>query len=253
MIAFDIAAERIDQTPFEAAAGPAQGKAPIVGLVEAIHKVVTSIDLDAKASVAEFIGVAQPWRDARIESRIDNRELSVHASGDVLGMTAKVRLEYSARDPARTLTSHLEGGRFSSEKLPGGVRPGEVAGTLGGLRGEEEPFQVGVEHQIPGLLRHLERRLADVEPGVVDEDVQSLASNPRRGGDAGGDAVQIAHVQRQRRGLDSGLSQTDGGRFRPLHALRQLSHGDPCPGGGQRLRRCLPDPRAGAGHQRAQP
>jgi hypothetical protein len=135
-IALDLAAERVDQTPFMAAAEPAQGKAPMVGLVEIIHDITTSIDLDAKTSVAEFIGMAAGWRDARVESRIDDRVLAARASGELLGMRAKVDLEYSARDPKRILTWRLEGGRFSTEKLPGAVRPGEVAGTLGGLRGD---------------------------------------------------------------------------------------------------------------------
>jgi uncharacterized protein involved in outer membrane biogenesis len=158
LIAFDLAAERVDQTPFEAAAEPAQGKAPMVGLVEAIHEAATSIDLDAKAAVAEFIGVAQPWRDARIETRIDNRVLAVHASGEVLGMRAKVRLEYSARDPKRTLTWHLEGGRFSTEKLPGGVRPGEVVGTLGGLRGELKGSGANAEQLVASMHLNLDAR-----------------------------------------------------------------------------------------------
>jgi uncharacterized protein involved in outer membrane biogenesis len=135
-IALDLAAERVDQTPFLAGAEPAHGKAPMVGFVELIHHVATSVDLDAKASVSEFIGMAAGWRDAKVESRIHDNVLALRAGGELLGMKAKVALDYSARDPKRALTWHLEGGRFSTEKLPGTVQLGEIAGTLGGLRGE---------------------------------------------------------------------------------------------------------------------
>lgn len=135
LIALDFTAQLVDETPFLAAAEPASDKTPMVGMAEAVHEIATRIDLDAKISVAEFIGMAAGWRAARVESRIDDRVLVLHASGDVLGMKAKAILDYSARDPKRTLSWHLEGGRFSTEKLPGGTRPGEVAGTLGGLRG----------------------------------------------------------------------------------------------------------------------
>ncbi|HXV10181.1 MAG TPA: AsmA family protein [Burkholderiales bacterium] len=158
LIALDLTAQLIDETPFLAAAGPASDKAPMVGMAEGIHEVATRIDLDAKISVAEFIGMAAGWRAARVESRIDDRLLVLHASGDVLGMKAKAVLDYSARDPKRTLTWHLEGGRFSTEKLPGGARPGEVAGTLGGLRGELRAAGVDAQELVKSARLNLEAR-----------------------------------------------------------------------------------------------
>ena len=135
-LTLDVAAEAFDEEPFVAGKARAEGRTAIEGSVELIHTVATSLDLNAKATVGRFIGLVAVGRNSSVEARIDDRDLSIHGTGDILGVRTKVALDYSARDPKRTLTWRLEGGKFSSEKMQGSARPGQLAGTIGGLRGE---------------------------------------------------------------------------------------------------------------------
>ncbi len=87
-----------------------------------------------------------------------------------------------------------------------------VAG--GGLRGEEGPLEVHVEDEVVVLLADLEERLADLDAGVVDEDVEAP-----EGGDGGADeALGLrgdADVGAERDGLPAQLLdlRRDGARF----------------------------------------
>ncbi len=55
-----------------------------------------------------------------------------------------------------------------------------VAGSR--LRGEKGALEVHAEHEVVVLLGDVEKRLADLDAGVVDEDVEAT-----EGGDGGGD------------------------------------------------------------------
>jgi len=136
LITLDLAAGTFDEKPFVAGRARAEGRTAIEGYVALLHSIATSIDLDAKATVGQLIGLVAVGRDSAVEARIDDRELAIRGTGDILGMRTKVTLGYSARDPKRTFDWRLEGGKFSSEKMEGTARPGQLTGTVGGLRGE---------------------------------------------------------------------------------------------------------------------
>ena len=135
-ITLDVAAEAFDEKPFVTGRARAEGRTTIEGYVALLHSIATRIDLNAKGTVGQFIGLVAVGRNSTVDARIDDRELVIHGAGDILGMRTKVALDYSARDPKRTLTWRLEGGKFSSEKMEGTARPGQLTGTVGGLRGE---------------------------------------------------------------------------------------------------------------------
>jgi len=135
-ITLDLTADAYDEKPFVAGRARAEGRTEIEGYVALLHSIATSIDLNAKATVGQFIGLVAVGRNSTVEARIDDRELVIHGAGDILGMRTKVALDYSARHPKRTLTWRMEGGKFSSEKMQGAARPGQLTGTVGGLRGE---------------------------------------------------------------------------------------------------------------------
>ncbi len=135
-ITLDFAAEAFDERPFVTGRARAEGRTTIEGYIALLHSIATSIDLNAKATVGQFIGLVAVGRNSTVDARIDDRELVIHGAGDILGMRTKVALDYSARDPKRTLAWRMEGGKFSSEKMQGAARPGQLTGTVGGLRGE---------------------------------------------------------------------------------------------------------------------
>src|SRR5581483_9528971 len=67
-----------------------------------------------------------------------------------------------------------------------------------GLGNEERAAEIGLEHEIPIIPRDLERRLADIAPGIVDEDVDPSIV---RGGSIRhpANALLVANVQRERK------------------------------------------------------
>jgi len=135
-ITLDLAAEAFDERPFVTGRARALGKTTIESYIDLLHELASRIDLSANATVGQFIGLVAVGRNSTVDARIDDRELVIHGAGDILGMRTKVALDYSARDPKRTLTWRMEGGKFSSEKMEGTARPGQLTGTVGGLRGE---------------------------------------------------------------------------------------------------------------------
>lgn len=157
-LALDLAGARVDASPFAAGARRVSGKTALEVYVEAIHHIAISIDLDAKATVGEFVGLATAGRDGRMDMRINDRELALRGSGEVLGMRTTATLDYSARAAKRTLAWHLEGGRFSTKALRGEARPGEVTGTLGGLRGDFKASGADSHELMASALVSLEAR-----------------------------------------------------------------------------------------------
>ena len=80
-----------------------------------------------------------------------------------------------------------------------------------GLRHEEGAAQVGVQDQVPIVPGDFQRRFAHVAAGIVDQHID-LAVVRDGGLDHGLDAVEAAHVQRQRQcpaaqRLDLGLER----------------------------------------------
>ena len=77
------------------------------------------------------------------------------------------------------------------------------------LRQEEGPLQVGVKDGIPFCRGIVQRRAADVHPGIVDQDVDPAEPRHDRFHGAG-DGVQVGHIQRHREGLPPGAAFAAG-------------------------------------------
>ena len=107
--------------------------------------------------------------------------------------------------------------------------------------------QVGVENGIPVVPGHIERRLANVAAGVVDQDID-LAEVRLDGRHRSLNAGMIAHVQIDRKCLSAERLNFRGERRQgPLVAAGDGQIG---PGAGQRARKILAQATAGTGHQR---
>ncbi len=134
---FDLSGERVDLRPFTSAAGLGRGANWLEDYVEFLDTLAHQIDLDGKVAVGEYVGLfAESLGHTRVEVRIADSVLAVRANGDVVGMQITGAIDYSAREPKRSLAMRMTGGRFSTEKLPGAERPSQLSGTLGGLRFE---------------------------------------------------------------------------------------------------------------------
>lgn len=134
---FDLSGERVDLRPFTSGAGLGRGANWLEDYVEFLDTLAHQIDLDGKVAVREYVGLfAESLGHTRVEVRIADSVLAVRANGDVVGMQITGAIDYSAREPKRSLAMRMTGGRFSTEKLPGAERPSQLSGTLGGLRFE---------------------------------------------------------------------------------------------------------------------
>ncbi|UCF74752.1 MAG: hypothetical protein JSU71_10840, partial [Betaproteobacteria bacterium] len=134
---FDLSGERVDLRPFTSAAGLGRGANWLEDYVEFLDTLAHQIDLDGKVAVGEYVGLfAESLDHTRVEVRIADSVLAVRANGDVVGMQITGAVDYSAREPKRSLAMRMTGGRFSTQKLPGAERPSQLSGTLGGLRFE---------------------------------------------------------------------------------------------------------------------
>lgn len=136
LVSVDLSGERVDVAPFEAGAGIERGKTTAEGILQTIHDLTTSIDLDAKFSVAQFVRLVTVLRDYRLETHIHDRVFSSKSSGELMGMKTEFTTDYSASGPERVLKLRIQGSRFSTENLPDTMRSGLVSATVGALRGE---------------------------------------------------------------------------------------------------------------------
>lgn len=132
----DLSGDRVNLRPFTSATGSERDANWLENYVELLDDVAHRIDFDGKAAVGEFVGFFTDLTHTVIEGRIDDGVLAFRANGNVMGMRTTGTTDYSTREPKRVLTMHMTGGRFSTKKLPGAERPGQLSGTLGGLRFE---------------------------------------------------------------------------------------------------------------------
>ena len=115
-----------------------------------------------------------------------------------------------------------------------------------GLRHEEGAAQIRVKHKIPIVPRHVDRRLANIASGVVDQDVdrgdgsQQLA-RPSSGCSRDRGRRVPGQAQRPAQRFDLGLKRDGGSATRRLVTMRSA------PARGERARKDLPQTAAGAG------
>ena len=146
--------------------------------------------------------------------RVDPDAVGGPLGGQRAGQLAHARL--ARRVGHDVLDREQVGAGGDVEDRPAALRPHQARG---GLAGEEEPAQVDLEDCVPVVLADLVGRLAHVQAGAVDEDVEP----PERGvrvGDHGLHAGDRADVDGERAGVGAGCAQRRGLALQPLRRAR---------------------------------
>ena len=122
--------------------------------------------------------------------------------------------------------------------------PARLHMRIGAARAQECAGQVGVEHAPPLIEREILRRLADVDPRVVDQNVQPAAPCDRFT-DHRVDRFLVGHVHADGEGIGAERLELANRRTRLLRVARRDD--DACPGLGETAGHAQSDPAIAAG------